>query len=95
VFCSHQITNPIGNAFSQISFQAAGQLKAGNILSKSNKNIMHGIFREIDIMRKGNRQNQQAISVLFIDPAQGIPASLSAPGYKQPVYHQENLTDEQ
>jgi hypothetical protein len=95
VSCPHQITDPIGNTPCQVSFQTAGELKAPDILSKSNENIMYGIFCKIHIVREGNSQNQQTISVLFIDPAQGIPAPLFTFGHKQPVYHQKNLTDKQ
>jgi hypothetical protein len=79
---SHQVANPIGNAPGKVGFQAAGEPEASDVSGESNKNIMDGIFGKIHIVRQGNRQNQHVISVLLIDPAQRLPASLSAFSYK-------------
>jgi hypothetical protein len=85
---THQIANAIGDAPGEESLETTGQPKARSVLSKSDEHIVNGIFCKIDIVRKSNSQNQQTISVLFIDPAQSIPAASFTCGHKQPVYHQ-------
>jgi len=88
---THQITDAIGNAPGKVGLKTTRQPETHNVLSKSNERIVNGIFGEPGIVRKSNSQNEQIISVLFIDPAQSVPAPLPTSGHKQPVYHQGNL----
>jgi hypothetical protein len=85
--CSYQIADPVGHTRGQVSLKAAGQLEVSHRRGKFDESVMNGIFRDVDVVGESYRQDQQAVSVFFIDPAQTIPVALFASHQKQHILH--------
>jgi len=70
--CSIRISCPIGDTRGQIALEVSRELEMIGILYERGKDILHNVLGNIHLVQQRNRQSQQIISVLFIDPAESI-----------------------
>jgi hypothetical protein len=70
-----EVADPIGYAGCQISFEIPAWANSRCRLGEAHKNVLDDILSGVDIIDQNNRQLQQVVSVLFINPSQGILAA--------------------
>ena len=70
--CSIRIPCPVGDTRGQIALEVSRELEMIGILYERGKDIVHNVLGNIRLIQQRNRQSQQIISVLFIDPAESI-----------------------
>jgi len=74
--CPISIPCPVGDTCGQIALEASRELELTGILYERGKDIVHNVLDNIRLVQQRNRQPQQIISVLFVDPAESFFAAM-------------------
>ena len=81
------VADPVGNAGHEIFPEVAGQAKSATGLGEAYEHVLNDVLRRIDIADQRNRQLEQIILVLLVDPLQRVSSAAFESPDQQPVFH--------